>query len=48
MTYTEIYRIVDHYDSDYIVVDITSIASVEVPARLDTKFHNELLKVCKL
>ena len=48
MTYDEIYRIVDHYDSDYIVVDITSIASVEVPARLDTKLHDELLKVCKL
>ena len=48
MSYNEIYRIVDHYDSDYIVVDITSIASVEVPARLDTKLHDELLKVCKL
>ena len=48
MTYDEIYRIVDHYDSDYIVVDITSIGGVEVPARLDTKLHDELLKVCRL
>ena len=48
MTYDEVYRIVDHYDSEYIVLDITSIASVEVPARLDTKLHDKLLKVCNL